>query len=240
MNTDKDTTQQGSLSATKGAPQQTGQKNEAEILSAKRKYWIEWQCVMDRFPSKERLDKLEGDMIRYISKYLDELYKKKKPSYSSTIEENHEAGSKYDDDDVLNDIRQEIKDFFPPKDKKSKKKTLIEFEHAVTPMESEKGEILEFRKQENEVWTEISQDDYIKCVRENEGSNANEKHSLRYTVYTQKWMRIFNADWEHVSDSHLVFSFRGWFLTKNNLRLTDASGENRGSMNPPDPPPPPK
>jgi hypothetical protein len=88
-------------------------------------------------------------------------------------------------------------------------------------------------------WQQIDEQVYINAVKENE-IPIPDKHQLKYTLYSKKWINIYEHKLVHVSDSYLVFSYQGWFETKNRVRLTDESGENRGSMNPPNPPPPPK
>jgi hypothetical protein len=89
-------------------------------------------------------------------------------------------------------------------------------------------------------WIPIQRKEYYEIVKSNIKKKPGEKQALNYTVFTKKWMSIFKSEWANVTDSHSVFSYRGWFVTRNRIRLTDASGENRGSMNPPPPPPPPQ
>ena len=190
-------------------------------LSAKRKYWVEWECLFDKFPTKDQQEKLKDELKAYIKNYLEQLASgnyelaggKTSPKMGSDSESSTEPS-------VIDVIHDEIETMFSDNSQDSQQK-------------------LEFSVWDSKSWLQIDEQMYIKAVKENE-SRESDKLPLKYTLYSKKWIDIFEDKLVHVSDSYLVFSYQGWFETKNRVRLTDASGENRGSMNPPNPPPPPK
>src|SRR6516225_9958542 len=50
---------------------------------AKRKFWIEWECIFDLPPSPKDLADADNHMRIYIANYLDDLFKKKHDSLGS-------------------------------------------------------------------------------------------------------------------------------------------------------------
>jgi hypothetical protein len=198
---------------------ETDTKDKVTLLSAKRQYWIEWECLLDKFPTQGQLKKLNKKLREYIANYLDELVSHK---YEIICERDARDPKKVDRGSlgagIFDQIEMDIREAFES--------------------DQENKLSIEFNKWEIDRWTTLDKSEYAKAAVENIGIDSpDKKHVLKYTVYTRKWMEIFEHDWQRVSDSHLVFSYRGWFVTKNNIRLTN---ENRGSMNPPPPPPPPR
>ena len=194
---------------------------------------MEWECLFDKFPTDDQQEKLKQELKDYIENYLDKLV-----SYKHEVLTNMKAKMQENDDaqfpgsDKIDEIEKEINETFPG----------IIIAKGQQGQVDKKDLLINFSKwdKDNKNWTTIDKPDYGRAVIQNFGSNSGEKTTLKYTVYTKKWIDIFKHKLVRVSDTYLVFSYQGWFETKNRVRLTDASGENRGSMNPPNPPPPPR
>ncbi|HYJ37780.1 MAG TPA: hypothetical protein VEV87_04155, partial [Chitinophagaceae bacterium] len=199
---------------------------------AKRQYWIEWECTLDKFPTKTQLDQLNEKLRNYISEYLDKLarYKyevisKQEAEFRKSIEGTASAGI-FKENEL--EILEAFKGLIVPKDLRSEKEA----------EENDDKLAIEYSQLENGEWVNLNLKRYANAAVKNIAVEApGEKKILKFTVYTKKWMEIFKHRWRRVSDSHLVFSYRGWFVTKNRIRLTS---EGRGTVTPPDPPPPPK
>jgi len=210
------------------------ERERVTLLSAKRKYWIEWECALDKFPTEDQLEVLDKKLRKYIKKYLDRVsshkyrdIRKQETEFGMNVEGGSTSGG------IFNDIETVIKDAF---------QDLIKTKDL--ELEDDKGEenknkvLIEYARWDGDEWTTVSKKEYGNAVLKNiSDDSSNPAEILKYTVYTRKWIDIFKHEWHRVSDAHLVFSYRGWFVTKNNIRLTS---EGRGTMNPPDPPPPPK
>jgi hypothetical protein len=194
---------------------------------AKRKYWIEWHLLFDKYPSKDYkdLDAIRDDLKKYIENYLNKYFEKnhneKKPGTKSA------SGAMYATSELPKQLVEFVNDFFGW-DPASKSK-----QDATDPF-------FEYFKWEKNDWVLTDSKDYEAIVGKNlDATKPENKQALYYNAYTKYWMKLFKCDWIEVSGSQYVFSFVGWFEGKNNIRLSDAGAENRGTMNPPSPPPPP-
>jgi hypothetical protein len=195
---------------------------------AKRKYWIEWHLMFDKYPSKDYKDLdairdyLKKYIENYLNKYFEKSHKEKNPGMKST------PGAMYATPELPNQLVEFVHDFFGlDPASKSKQGTSDPF--------------FEYFKWENNDWALTDSKDYEAIVEKNLNELKPEnKQALYYNAYTKYWMSLFKCDWIEVSGSQYVFSFVGWFEGKNNIRLSEYSVENKGTMNPPPPPPPPQ
>jgi len=207
-------------------------KKTVTRLSAKRKYWVEWECLFDKFPTEDQQEKLKEELKAYIENYLDLLAR---GDYGKAIPKTAGDSQYSSEPNVIDQIHDEIETLFSENSDTQQKS----YDNTSSP--KGRGEKLEFSVWDIKSWQQIDEQSYIKIVKENEDKDKESvKLPLKYTLYSKKWINIYEHKLVHVSDSYLVFSYQGWFETKNRVRLTDESGENRGSMNPPNPPPPPK
>jgi hypothetical protein len=197
-------------------------KKRVTRLAAKRKYWIEWECLFDKFPTAKQLESLHEELKKYIENYLNQL----------TLEKSHLATGKVvpkslsqsenpSSKNVIYDMHEEIETFFSEMAGDLSK-------NPNQQKDSMNREALEFSEWDNGSWSNLNEDGYIDRVTFNEKKDeekdiVGKKIPLKYTLYSRKWIDIFKHRWERVSDSHLVFSYQGWFETKNRVRLTEAS-----------------
>ncbi len=237
----EDATQQGIGSSISPSQAGSGRDSEAKIVTAKRKYWVEWQCLLDKFPVGNRLEVLKADLKReYIRKYLDDLYDKKRKLLNDKnfaifeLEDKYNKDDKVDQDDghknLLNNTKEQFNNLFLRKKDESETDKYGQMQDPVAPLSDK--DIIEFKLWDKGIWRDMTKLEYFNYIKQHPDLDG-----LRQIIYSRKWIDNFDADWERVSDSHLIFSFRSWFITRNNIRLTP---ESKSSMNPPDPPPPPR
>jgi hypothetical protein len=193
------------------------------IFVAKRKYWIEWECLFDKHPSEGDLKQVKKDLEQYIRNYLNELFTGKMKSKGYPVAH----GVKLPDA-----VGKFIDGFFDGASGSG----------SVPSKSIGTASALEYLRYDEEkfLWEEIEATEYDKTVQANLALPVEQKRkSLRFNYFSAKWMDLLQTEWKEVSGSQSVFSFRGWFEGKNHLRLSDAGAENKGSVNPPPPPPPP-
>jgi hypothetical protein len=187
---------------------------------AKRKYWIEWHFAFDKYPSKERkdLDKLHEFLEKYIERYLDKYFDKCHKHEGPGVKGYHNIPKLIVDD---------VHGFFNDDPGGSKS------------IKDDDDQFLEYHKWEGNEWKVIDAKDYEEIVEKNMDPKTTTKQALYYNVYTKKWIKLFKHEWVEISGSQYVFSYRGWFEGRNNIRLSDVNAESKGTANPPPPPPPP-
>jgi hypothetical protein len=198
------------------------EKSSAPRFVAKRKYWIEWECLFDAHPSKKDLEVTNDKLIKYIENYLENWFNRK--PYG-----NDSSGKSVPVQSVPSAIQDDINDFFHGSpDSKS--------------MSDTEDQVHEYHKWDEgtDKWKEIQSVEYGQIVDANSKLPVEQKRiALKYSVSTKKWIKLLKTEWLEVSGSQSVFSYRGWFEGKNHLRLSTSGTENKGTMNPPPPPPPP-
>ena len=194
---------------------------------AKRKYWIEWHLMFDKFPSKDfkDLDAIHKYLEKYIENYLNKYFQNnhaiKGPGMKNSLGKSNPTQT------IPKDLVEFIHDFF-------------DGSPGAKLMQDTSDQFLEYFKWEKNDWEPTDSIDYEKIVTKNIAqTDPEKKQALYYNVYTKYWMKLFKHDWIEVSGSQNVFSYVGWFEGKNNIRLSEAGSENKGTMNPPSPPPPP-
>ena len=188
---------------------------------AKRKFWIEWEILFPSIPSDLEFRKTVDKQLKdYIEEYLKHLFNEKSATpvipkniaeiIEQTFELSKTGGS------VIKDVK-------------------VEYRHW------NEGE---------QLWKDIPAAANEDIESKIKAAIGNKWTNLSFTVYSTYWMSILKTEWSSPTGNTLVpnmphvLSYRGWFEGKNGKRLTDdqagLTASNSGTMNPPNPPPPPQ
>ena len=206
-------------------------KHTLPTFIAKRKYWIEWHFAFDKFPTPSDREEFKKLLLTYVKNYLNKYFAvchtAKGPGMKSM------SGAVNPAQTIPTQLADDVHDFFHDASSKAKKSA-----------SDTSDQFLEyFIWDKNAVeWTPTDSKNYESKVAANlKEPDVTKKQALSFNVHTKTeyWMGLLKIEWEEVSGSQFVFTLRGWFEGKNNIRLSDEGAQNKGTMNPPPPPPPP-